>query len=106
MTERAALRVIEGGGKPHQDREWESHGIDAEATALRVSRIEREAAQRKREYERRWHAIYLLYDAKDRLLYVGISVNGPARLPDHAKNKQWFRKVVRAEFEHVKGRAA
>lgn len=54
----------------------------------------------------RWHTIYLLYGAKDVLLYVGISVNGPARLSDHAKSKQWFKKVVRAEFEHIKGREA
>jgi len=55
--------------------------------------------------ERRWHTIYKLYNAKGRLLYVGISANALARFADH-RNKPWWRQVIRAELEHIKGRSA
>jgi predicted GIY-YIG superfamily endonuclease len=101
-----ALRVIEGEGKPYATRDWINHDLGPEASEIRRRREQAKTDARKRELERRWHTIYLLYDARDRLLYVGISANGPARLPQHAATKSWFRKVARAEFEHVKGRVA
>jgi predicted GIY-YIG superfamily endonuclease len=66
----------------------------------------RERRKREQALERRWHCVYFLYDAKDRLLYVGISANGPARLNGHETSQPWWRKVKRAEFEHIKTRSA
>lgn len=106
MADRPTLAVLDGGGRPEQDRDWVNQDPGPEATAVRNRREQRKRDERARQLERRWHAIYLLYDADDRLLYVGISANGPGRLPAHARDKAWFRQVVRAEFVHVMGRKA
>lgn len=51
----------------------------------------------------RWHingrrtAVYRLYDAEDRLLYVGITVNPKSRLRDHRTKKPWWHEVARTE---------
>ncbi len=44
------------------------------------------------------HMVYLLHGA-DRLLYVGITDRGPARLSEHYRRKPWFDLVDRTEFE-------
>jgi hypothetical protein len=75
-------------------------------TRKRNERVVIETPRRQRALERRWHIIYLLYDAKDRLIYVGISAQGLSRLNGHSQSSPWFRKVVGAEIEHVKGRTA
>lgn len=102
---RPTLRLIPGGGKPWQDARWVNGDPGPEATQARVDREKRAHERRVAEFERRWHTIYKLFDAKDRLLYVGISMNGPGRLPGHSR-KDWWLKAARCEFEHVKGRTA
>lgn len=44
-------------------------------------------------------ALYRLYDADDKLLYLGISWNPDARLEDHAKDKHWIHLVTRRTIE-------
>jgi predicted GIY-YIG superfamily endonuclease len=68
--------------------------------------LRREQEKRRRAEERRWNVVYKLYDKKGRLLYVGISVSAIARLKTHCHDKNWFRRVHSAEFEHVRGRQA
>lgn len=52
-------------------------------------------------------ALYRLYDAEDRLLYLGITVNVKQRLPQHAMTKFWWHLVVRTDVEwHPNRRAA
>jgi len=44
-------------------------------------------------------ALYRLYDADDRLLYVGITNNLKARWRAHAKDKHWWPEVARKSIE-------
>lgn len=44
-------------------------------------------------------ALYRLYDADDKLLYLGISWNPDARMEDHAKHKHWVHLVARRTVE-------
>lgn len=48
--------------------------------------------------------LYKLYDVGDRVLYIGITDRGPARLVEHYRNKPWFGSVVRVEFERYETR--
>lgn len=45
-------------------------------------------------------SLYRFFDADDRLLYVGITTSGSARLAQHSRDKEWFSTVSRATFEH------
>lgn len=47
-------------------------------------------------YPDRWTAVYRLYDANDRLLYVGIGYDYLARWKSHAK-KDWWPQVARKD---------
>lgn len=44
-----------------------------------------------------WTAVYRLYDAADRLLYVGVAYDFDKRFKDHAKSKAWWPDVVRKD---------
>lgn len=44
-------------------------------------------------------ALYRLYDIADRLLYIGIAVNPPARWTGHAREKLWWQEVARITIE-------
>jgi hypothetical protein len=48
--------------------------------------------------------LYRFYDAKDNLLYVGISNHFYARASEHTKNSGWMKNAVRATFEHYADR--
>lgn len=45
------------------------------------------------------HLVYLLYDDRGRLLYVGVTDRGPVRLVEHYRLKPWFTDVTRVDFE-------
>lgn len=45
--------------------------------------------------------LYRFYDALDRLLYIGISLNAAQRASQHRQDKQWWGDVVRMEVEHL-----
>lgn len=45
-------------------------------------------------------SVYLLYDAQDALLYVGITSRSTRRLGEHYRDKDWWPEVARAEFKH------
>lgn len=45
-------------------------------------------------YPDRWTAVYRLYDAAQRLLYVGIGYDYLARWKSHAKDKAWWPEVA------------
>lgn len=51
-------------------------------------------------------SVYRLFDADDRLLYVGITNRGFHRLHQHSKDKAWWPQVTRATFEHLPNRDA
>lgn len=51
------------------------------------------------------HMVYLLFDRRNELLYVGITDRGPTRLAEHYRRKPWFRFVCRVEFERYGTRA-
>ncbi|MFJ6559937.1 GIY-YIG nuclease family protein [Streptomyces sp. NPDC091412] len=44
-------------------------------------------------------ALYRLYDAEDRLLYVGITTNPKVRWRAHARDKRWWPEVARKTIE-------
>ncbi|MFJ6729416.1 GIY-YIG nuclease family protein [Streptomyces sp. NPDC091281] len=44
-------------------------------------------------------ALYRLYDADDRLLYVGITSNPKTRWGRHARDKHWWPEVARKAIE-------
>src|SRR5436190_14951554 len=44
-------------------------------------------------------ALYRLYDADDRLLYVGVSNDPPYRMAQHAKDKPWWPTVATQKLE-------
>jgi hypothetical protein len=50
--------------------------------------------------------LYRFYDAKDRLLYIGITVSLFRRWNNHNALKPWWRKVTRATVEHFPDRAS
>jgi hypothetical protein len=45
-------------------------------------------------------AVYRAFDADDRLLYVGCSIQWPLRLGQHAADKPWWKDVARVELTH------
>lgn len=52
------------------------------------------------------HLVYLLYDERGRLLYIGITDRGPRRLVEHYREKAWFSMVARVDIERMPSRAA
>lgn len=47
--------------------------------------------------QRRTHDLYRFYDAQDRLLYIGISLNAAQRASQHKAKKSWWTDVRRME---------
>lgn len=45
--------------------------------------------------------LYRFFDADERLLYVGISLNAAKRASEHKKDKQWWSDVARMEVQHL-----
>jgi predicted GIY-YIG superfamily endonuclease len=54
----------------------------------------------------RTHALYRFFDLRGRLLYIGLTVDLPARLTRHRLDKPWWSDVARVEVEHYPSRAA
>lgn len=52
------------------------------------------------------HVLYRFYGDGDALLYIGITMNAPARFGQHRDDKPWWGDVVRIEMEHFESRAA
>lgn len=52
------------------------------------------------------HVVYLLYDAADVLLYVGISCQPSLRLQAHRNESVWWSQVATATLHHTRDRAA
>lgn len=50
---------------------------------------------------RRPHDLYRFYDADDRLLYIGISLNAAQRASQHKAEKPWWNEVARMDVEHL-----
>jgi predicted GIY-YIG superfamily endonuclease len=46
------------------------------------------------------HVLYRMYDAARRLLYVGITMNVPARMADHRGEKPWWSEISTIELQH------
>lgn len=55
---------------------------------------------------RRLTAVYRLFDAEHRLLYVGSSVHPQQRWEQHASNKVWWSAVTRATVDWLPNRKA
>ena len=53
----------------------------------------------------RTHYVYRLYDAADRLLYVGMTNDTGQRLRDHKRTKPWWGEVYRQEIQAASTRA-
>lgn len=51
------------------------------------------------------HDVYWLYDAEDRVLYIGCSHQLTTRLEAHARQKEWWNRVSRVEVERYTDRA-
>ena len=49
--------------------------------------------------------VYLLYDANDKLLYVGVTERGFNRLSQHLHHQPWWNHVASTRFEHYDTRA-
>ena len=45
--------------------------------------------------------LYRFYDAKGKLLYVGISLNAAARAATHRKGREWWTLAARMEIDHM-----
>ncbi|MFI7073604.1 GIY-YIG nuclease family protein [Micromonospora sediminicola] len=52
------------------------------------------------------HALYRFFDRTDALLYVGITMNLPARLKQHRKDKHWWLQVTNIVIEPFETREA
>lgn len=50
--------------------------------------------------------VYRMFDADDELLYVGITLNPPARFAKHKQDKPWWTLVKRIELMHHETREA
>lgn len=51
--------------------------------------------------DRRRHDLYRFYDAHDRLLYIGISLNAAQRASQHKADKPWWDDVDRMVVDHL-----
>jgi predicted GIY-YIG superfamily endonuclease len=51
-------------------------------------------------------ALYRHFGKSGRLLYVGVSLNAPARLAQHREHSHWFAEIERVEFEWYPSRSA
>jgi predicted GIY-YIG superfamily endonuclease len=51
-------------------------------------------------------AVYRLFDAADRLLYIGVSLNPYLRLSHHQSQQEWGSEVVRTELAEFESREA
>lgn len=54
----------------------------------------------------RLHWIYRVFDAGDRLLYVGCTTDPHTRFSAHKKRSAWYPDAVRCEWDPVLGREA
>jgi hypothetical protein len=45
-------------------------------------------------------ALYRHFDARGRLLYVGISLNALSRLAEHSVNAKWYPNIVSVTLDH------
>lgn len=52
------------------------------------------------------HVVYLLYDAANVLLYVGISCEIERRLAHHSYKSVWWREVVTVKLHHTSDRVS
>jgi len=52
------------------------------------------------------HALYRFFDRTDVLLYIGITVNLPARLMQHRGEKPWWLSIARVDVEYFPTRQA
>lgn len=50
------------------------------------------------------HVLYRFFDADGALLYVGITMNAPARFGQHRDDKPWWADVARIDMEHFDSR--
>lgn len=53
----------------------------------------------------RSHVLYRMFDADDRLLYVGMTASVETRLPEHRRSKSWWAQVATIKLEHFDCRA-
>ncbi len=52
------------------------------------------------------HTLYRHFDAKGKLLYVGVSLNALQRLEHHRSTSHWFRDIRKITIEYHEGRYA
>ena len=52
------------------------------------------------------HIMYRLYSAEDELLYIGITMNFPARINQHKNDKFWWEEVSTIRLERHRSRNA
>jgi predicted GIY-YIG superfamily endonuclease len=73
--------------------------------AIHAERRERQAARRA-EIRRAAHDVYWLFDAEDRVLYIGCTQNLVQRLEQHSTQKDWWSRVSRVEAVGYPDRAS
>lgn len=61
---------------------------------------------RSHRLENRANVLYRMYDAKDGLLYIGITTNLEDRMADHRGFKGWWREVSTIKLEHFPTRSS
>lgn len=97
------LEVVEGAALAYCQvfTNWAEQARKARNAVLRA----KEDSIRLKDVQDRWTVVYRLYDAHDRLLYVGVSGQGdPAtRLQDHLA-KPWAKEVMRRELAYYPSR--
>ena len=52
------------------------------------------------------HVLYRMFNEHDQLLYVGITMNPPARFKHHKFNKQWWEQVASVDLQHFPSKQA
>lgn len=81
----------------------EAAKIDAYASIMLDNRgFAREVELRRPEVpaaEGGLHFVYRLYDAQDRLLYIGVTGNPKKRMQQHAREKKWWGEVSRTAVQ-------
>ena len=50
------------------------------------------------------HYVYVVYGARERVLYVGVTRNVPGRMASHRKKAEWWNRVARIDFFRAESR--
>lgn len=110
-SDQKPIRPIRKNAKPQVEKsEKKSDKSDTQRSENRTPLYRRGAVCRRRPDRDTTamtaHVLYRFHDAADRLLYIGITADPPARFRSHGATKRWWAEVAHVRLEHHTDRHA